>query len=88
MPHRVFLWTFLLISSLLDSVDSIFLPPRNTGTKEPDSLFLGMTNPDLTPNMETLGPLDNLVDVDFAVESSFDVILLKLDQAKIKKWNN
>lgn len=61
------------------------------GTKEPDNLFLGMTNPDLTPNMETLGLLAELVDMDFAmgdcagweslaeIESSFDAILFTRD---------
>jgi len=31
------------------------------GTKEPDNLFFGITNPDFAPNMETLGLLAETV---------------------------
>lgn len=44
-----------MLSSFATSAPPGFLLPRKMGTKEPDSLFFGITNPDFFENKETFG---------------------------------
>jgi hypothetical protein len=47
----------LVLSPFTASLLPGFLPPLKIGTNEPESLFFGITNPDLAANKETFGPL-------------------------------
>lgn len=61
-------------------VESVLWLVRNTGTKDPDSLFFGITNPDFIPNLESLGLIEGGVEcrLSGAIEVSIFVAILFL----------